>query len=189
MSLVNVFLRAEMEAEVRRQMASGASFTAFDISRRVQASGISERHRYLKSAVHEMYERGDMAGYTRKLITLPSGEQPYLYFPNPTRINRFAIARTRQTAQNTRQLDPWNRLRVPVKAMRAAGLRPGDSAWVSVNAVAATITITRTPKNGDRLYRVDRYGNLRLAVGKALAALGKPFQIATQQGIIQAQAR
>ena len=89
----NQFLIGEVEAEVARRVAAGDSFTALDVSRAVQATGIQERHRNLKVIVHDMYERGDMTGYTRTQITLPSGEQPFLYHPtNTTSFNRFAVA-------------------------------------------------------------------------------------------------
>ena len=187
MSLLNVFLRAEMEAEVRRRMANRAAFTAFDISRAVQASGVRERHSQLKSAVHDLYERGGMPGYTRRLVTLPSGKRPFLYSPRTLQANRFATAQNarRQTSPTIRNVDGWNRLRLPAKALREAGLAPGDSAWVSVDHQAQTVTITRSAKSGDRLYRVDCYGNLRLALGRDLAT---KFAIATQQGTVTAQA-
>lgn len=188
MSLLNAFLRAEMEAEVRRRMARHDSFTAFDISRAVQVSGVRERHQNLKPAVHELFERGGMPGYCRRVVTLPGGERPFLYTPTRPRQNHFAVAqnRTRQTAPGLRRLDTWNRLRFPAKALRDAGISPGDCAWVTVDSVAGVVTVTRSAKSGERLYRVDRYGNLRLALGRATTV--SQFAIATQNGTVIAQA-
>lgn len=91
----NQFLAAEIEAEVRRRMDARDSFTALEISRAVQATGVRERHLHLKNAVHAMFDRGAMPGYQRRLIALPGGGQPWLYFPatGPARTpNRFAVA-------------------------------------------------------------------------------------------------
>src|SRR5262249_23031558 len=139
----NQFIVGEVEAEVRRRIASGDSFTAFDISRAVQATGIQERHRNMKVIVHDMYERGEMTGYTRTQITLPTGEQPFLYHPDNAMIpNRFAVATNSpsQAVLNNKavlfgqnqpagiqvdsHLDGGNRLFLSVSLLRKAGFLP-----------------------------------------------------------------
>jgi hypothetical protein len=177
-SILNQFLIGEIEGEVCRQIAAGASFTALDISRAVQATGIRERHRNLKSAVHAMYERGDMPGYDRSLVTLTTGVQPFLYHPKAATNNRFATASTRQTAPDVRHLDPWNRLRLPARVLRDAGILPGDTMYAAVETTTAVVTLSRTPDpNGARAYRVDRYNNVRLALGMTIAAITLRFKL------------
>lgn len=53
---------------VRRAVAAGEMFTALDISRKVQAQGITERHNTLKYLVHDLFFTGQMGSdYTRTL--------------------------------------------------------------------------------------------------------------------------
>ena len=186
-NLANQFLIGEMEAAVRRQTDEGKSFTALDISRLVQATGVRERHRNLKAAVHEMYERGAMAGYARTLITLPAGEQPFLYHPAPpgSKIHRFATARNSVRASGPiRALDCWNRLRIPARALRDAGALPGDTVYVSVDAGGNVALTLQSQTNFSRAYRVDRYNNVRLTVGTPVAP---SFTVAvTKTGMVQA---
>jgi hypothetical protein len=177
-SILNQFLIGEVEAEVRRQIAAGTSFTAFDISRAVQATGIRERHRNLKGAVHAMYERGDMPGYDRSVVNLTTGEQPFLYHPKAATNNRFATASARQTAPDMRHLDPWNRLRLPARVLRDAGILPGDTVYAAVETTTAVVTLSSTPiPNAARPYRVDRYNNVRLALGMTIAAITLRFKL------------
>jgi hypothetical protein len=176
MSLVNSFLRAEMEAEVRRRMAQGASFTALEISRAVQQTG-----------VRALFECGGMPGYDRRTIALPCGGRPFLYFPcgAAPRVGGFATARTRQTSLRIRRPDAWNRLRLPAKALRDAGLAPGATAWVRWDAPRGVVVVGSDPTSGDRLYRIDRYGNLRLALGRGVRATA--FALTAQPGRLTAQ--
>jgi hypothetical protein len=178
---------AEMQAEVRQQMQRRASFTACDISRAVQASGVKERHQTLKAAVHQLFETGGMPGYSRRLITLPSGARPFLYFPRTASANRFAVARNRQTSPSVRVPDHWNRLRFPARTLREAGFAPGQSVWVTVDPSAQKITLSAATKSGDRLYRVDRYNNIRLALGTALTKNQFTIMV-SRQGEVTARA-
>jgi hypothetical protein len=100
--LINAFLRGEIEAEVRRQMAVRAVFTALTISRLVQATGVRERHRNLKDAVHAMYERGAMPGYERVIVVLADGSRPWLYRPRSENVFHTASNRRYVCAPNGR---------------------------------------------------------------------------------------
>lgn len=170
----------------------------------MQATGITERHRNLKEAVHEMYNRGDMPGYTRTLVQLPTGEQPFLYHPaylSPTSYgpggvivasapNRYASApnaprRVRATG-NTRSLDAWNRLRVPAQALRDAGILPGAqvAVWIDTNTGEVTLDANGT----GRTYRVDCYNNIRLSVGRFVAAMTQNYAVSVSApGVVVAQ--
>lgn len=97
----NQFLRGEIEREVCRRVARGALFTALDISRAVQAAGVRERHRNLKSVVHALWARGEMGRhYGRTLIRFGGGEEAFLYHPanvdprsyDTGAVNHFATA-------------------------------------------------------------------------------------------------
>ena len=195
-NLMNDFLIGEMEAAVRRRMDEAKPFTALDISRCVQGTGVRERHRNLKAAVHGMFERGAMPGYTRTLVTLPSGEQPFLYHPDdtPQTTHRFAVAanvprsgsslRASRTIGNVRALDAWNRLRIPARALRDAGLAPGDTVYAETDA-NGTVRLCAHPSapSAVRPYRVDRYNIVRLTLKLTTAY----FKIeATAQGRIEA---
>jgi hypothetical protein len=196
----NQFIVGEVEAEVQRRMAAGDSFTAFDISRAVQATGIQERHRHMKGIVHDMYERGDMPGYIRTQITLPTGEQPFLYHPDNRMIpNRFAVATNTGTKtlanhtaslfgqgrtalmQTVGHLDSDYRLRLPSSILRKAGFYPGDTVYIARDADTGTLTIRATPANAPdirptRSHRLQSC-NLRLTLGNVFAAVALRFLV------------
>ncbi|MDX1933270.1 MAG: hypothetical protein SFU56_11740 [Capsulimonadales bacterium] len=187
----------EVEAEVNRRIDAGESFTAFDISRAVQAAGVRERHRNLKVIVHDMFERGDMPGYTRTQITLPGGEQPLLYHPDNTAPagNRFAVAsnapsraagiarhiatmfgqRSAGPTPRTGSPDGANRLRLPLSVLRTAGFLPGDTVHIARDRKTRSLTISARPANAPdtrptRAHRLGN-GNLRLTVDAAIAGI------------------
>ena len=118
----NDFLRAEVEAETLRRVSLGESFTALQISRAVQAGGVSERHRVLKETVHELFARGGMPGYDRTPVLMPCGGRPFLYHPRQPG-TRFATAPQRDASQRT--VDRWNRLRLPARQTSGGGVRAG----------------------------------------------------------------
>jgi hypothetical protein len=119
-----------------------------------------------------------MPGYDRTLVTLPTGEQPFLYHPKAMTGNRFATATARQTAPDVRQLDPWNRLRLPARLLRDAGILSGDTVYAAVETTTAVVTLSSAPTpDAARPYRVDRYNNIRLTLGATIAAVTLRFKL------------
>ncbi|GAB4456393.1 MAG: hypothetical protein OHK0029_14210 [Armatimonadaceae bacterium] len=169
-----------VEAEVARRVGNGDSFTALEISRAVQAQGIRERHRELKLVVHELFEDGEMPGYDRHTIQLPSGERPFLYHPAAVRQNTFGTARNTTPSHSgttnplPRALRPgdavarWltgDRLRLPAPLLRAAGFYPGDTVYVAQEG--SKVALFALPGNAPlvhprRPYRIGPDNSVRL---------------------------
>jgi len=73
--------RQAVETEVLRRIAAQEMFTAWDITRAVQAQGFHQPHRVLKEVVHCLHRYGRMGGdYQRAVITVgDEGVQAFLY--------------------------------------------------------------------------------------------------------------
>jgi|GEM_PF-4514232 hypothetical protein len=166
----------EMEAEVFRRVFNGDSFTALEISRAVQARGIRERHRDLKVVVHALFENGDMIGYDRTPINLPTGERPYFYHPAQQKQSRFATATNTRMIRTTHAVrlgdsvlrtQNSDRLRLPSSLLRAAGFYPGDTVYVAQES--DTLVVYAQPGNAPivhprKPYRVGADNSVRVPV-------------------------
>lgn len=64
------------------KVANGEMFTAFDVSRTVQNLGHRERHTHMKHVVHDLFESGQLNGYSRTLIAVEQGKpEAWVYHP------------------------------------------------------------------------------------------------------------
>jgi hypothetical protein len=172
-----------IEDVIREKVDRGEMFTAFEISLQAQQRGVTERHRHLKQTIHQYFEGGHMGTvYTRTLIRIPGAPQaawlyhrtvddPAVYRPLDRTRMQPARSGARQQAHRTTAgygVDRRARVCVPVQLLRCAGLRPGDEAVVLVDPRTHTLALRKTCPSSARSrkltsYRVDRYGNVRIA--------------------------
>jgi hypothetical protein len=69
-----------VETVVNDKVQAGELFTAHDVTLEVRTRGHRSGHNEVRDAVHDYYDRGGFGiGYTRTIITVPSGSHPYLY--------------------------------------------------------------------------------------------------------------
>jgi hypothetical protein len=69
---------------VQDKINQGEMFTALDISRESQwKNDVHERHDNMKSIVHEMFHNGEMPGYDRTLINIPTIPQSVWCYYSP----------------------------------------------------------------------------------------------------------
>jgi bifunctional DNA-binding transcriptional regulator/antitoxin component of YhaV-PrlF toxin-antitoxin module len=172
-----------IEGVIREKVDRGEMFTAFDITREARRRGGTERHRHMKPAVHQFFDGGVMGSdYTRTLIAIPGAPCPaWLYHPtgagpagyqplDRSKMNHGTTAARRSGAGPGYGVDKRARICVPVRFLRRVGLRPGDEAVVVADRTGSGLALTRTrPRAGRKAvlasYRVDRYGNVRIAQG------------------------
>jgi hypothetical protein len=177
--------RQILEDVIRGKVDRGEMFTAFEISLEAQQRGVTERHRHLKQAIHQYFEGGHMGGvYTRTLIHIPEAPQaawlyhrtvddPALFRPLDRSRMRPARSGAGQRAPRTAAgygVDRRARVCVPVQLLRRAGLQPGDEAVVLVDRKTHSLALRKACPSSARSrkltsYRVDRYGNVRIAQG------------------------
>lgn len=64
------------------KVTNNEMFTAFDVSRAVQNMGNRERHMNMKEHVHDVFQTGQMTGYSRTLVAVEPGKpDAYVYHP------------------------------------------------------------------------------------------------------------
>lgn len=72
---------ATIRAVVQEWLVARRMFTAFEVSLACKERGIKERHRDMKTRVHEIiFEEGTAQNYTRMLMDVGAPEQAWLYY-------------------------------------------------------------------------------------------------------------
>jgi hypothetical protein len=183
----------QMVEEICAEMVKARKmFTAFDVSREARQRGTTERHRNMKQAVHDYFERGDMgADYDRLLVAIPGvSRKAWLYYlrsDDPALYQPQAVQAARKSRGGNLSgchVDRRARVCVPVRWVRQAGLHPGDSVYVLPDQSSKCLVLTsRCPTKGSQrsvlTYKVDRDGNIRIAKGtlQRAAITGQVFDI------------
>lgn len=143
--------RTVIEELVQDKIEKSEMFTAWDITRALSASGIKERHRDVKRVVHGLFADGEMEGYARKTVALPSvqGPAPWVYHPEGTDPNDYAnqgnIAPAKAATTTDDEDDEDDDT-----ASRLGGIRP--SRTVARTTLNPDGTIDRSAGNRDYLY-------------------------------------
>src|SRR5262249_43027218 len=169
-----------VEQLVQEKCRAGRMFTAFDVSREAKRRGSRERHRAMKHVVHRCFAQGTMPGYQRMLIGIPGTASPaWLYFHAQTDPSKYK-ALDRSTFPSSRcwaasrngyyRVDNRARVCVPVRLVRRAGFRPGESVWAVAARWLGRLLLTKSqPRRRGYVvigtYRVDKDGNVRIAQG------------------------
>lgn len=176
-----------IEEVVEEKVKAGEMFTAYDISLEVKKRGGYDRHRHMKKFVHDYHDRGLMGtDYERVLISIPGVKrQAYLYHPKSADPSTYkALPRRRRTSDAGCSLDRRSRVTIPVYWLRAAGLLPGNQAFVTSDSTSNALVLTKDkPKTKTAVvlqtYKVEKDGNVRVAkTTLALAGMkGKNFDL------------
>lgn len=72
-------LRAKIERAAKQWTVEGKMFTAFEISLRLKADGVQERHRNMKQEIHAALARVGGANYSRTLMDVGAPSQAWVY--------------------------------------------------------------------------------------------------------------
>jgi hypothetical protein len=180
--MCDILSQRTVEEVIREKVDRGEMFTAFEVSLEAQKRGVAERHRHLKHVVHQCFESGQMGGfYTRTLTLIPGAPQAAFLF-HRTADDPAAFRPLDRSPANPLGLGTGRRVKsaagygvdrrarvcVPVQLLRRAGMRPGDEAVVLVNRNRQRLALSKTRPASGRVqtlasYRVDRYGNVRIA--------------------------
>ena len=105
-----------MQATATALMGQSLMFTAYDVSRVLQAYGVRERHDNMRAAVHTLYGQGGMRGYERTSQDVGGERGPaWVYHPMGTDPKLYRSFHDADIAQVVQLLPP-----VP-KAIPAAG--------------------------------------------------------------------
>lgn len=111
---------------IREFINEGKMFTAFEVSLAAKAKGIQERHRNMRSLVHELiFEIGGPVGYTRTLRDVGAPEQAWVYHrpeDNPYRYQPLPRPGESPLAKPSKDLPKG--IRKPVRLQR--GTQPVD---------------------------------------------------------------
>jgi hypothetical protein len=160
-----------IEEVVEEKVRAGEMFTAFDISLEVKERGGHDRHRHMKKFVHDYHCRGLMGGdYDRTLMSIPGAKaQAWLYHPKSADPNTYKPQpRRKRTPKDGYRMDRRSRVTVPVAWVRAAGLLPGNQAFIAADSSSTALVVMRdcsAPKGFSVLqsYKVEKDGNVRIA--------------------------
>jgi len=184
------------------KVSQGEMFTALNVSRVAQAAGLKARHNSLKHITHASFEDGEMAGYTRTLITV-GGFQAWLYHEPTADISEYDGDESSQPSSQASiptmapatigiddddedddgddedededdSTDARGRVCIPVSMLNDLGLIAGDKAHV-VAGVDQLVLKARPPStNGDKVvvYQVDKSGNVRISKSRMKNLLG-----------------
>lgn len=201
-----------VETVVFEKCQAGDLFTAYDITKEVRnrvGRGTSVLHNDVKQEVHNMFANGQMgADYTRNLgnLSLPAGvSQPWVYHRTTDDVvnygqNAAAGQSTpppslqvsgddnddgvNKTSDGYYRVDARETLCVPKAMLAAIGLNPADEAYVSADALAGHVVVTKGLPDQTVLtplstYTVDKYGNVRITQATLVrgGVGGKEFEI------------
>lgn len=167
---------------VRAKVNDDEMFTAFDVSRIVQArqeeDGIPiERHRNMKDFIHDMMEQYVDSGLFEKTLCDVGAPSPaFIYHPAGTDTNGYIPQNraqpvnqpvnqpVKQFGQNGHRGDARGTLAVPSQMVRSAEFHTGDIAYVSngVRNGEQVLIIKKYPDDEFASYTVDSYDNIRI---------------------------
>jgi hypothetical protein len=184
MTMCDAATQQLIEQVLQEKVQRGEMFTALDVSLETQKRGVQERHRNMRQVVHQYFEGGYMGShYTRTLVSIPGAPSAawlyHLTSDQPANFQPLSRAGMNNRSQRARKasnpatdgysIDRRARVCVPVRLLRQAGFQPGDEAYVIVDGgsqgLALSKTCPRAHKQSLTSYRVDRYGNVRIAQG------------------------
>lgn len=86
-----------IEAVALEKVAAGEMFTAHDVTLEVRKRGHKASHTDVKDAVHDVYGRGLLLGYSRSTISVPGGN-PFLYHSQNDDPNTYSNIRGQNPA-------------------------------------------------------------------------------------------
>lgn len=162
---------AVTETAVESMIKDRKPFSAYDITVGLRSSGHKVFHANIKRIVHKLFSGGRMDDYHRTKTKYANATSPaYRYHPP---------GQKQDTAQGQQQpagsscpkpkvKDAKTILYVPSKMSRYIGLLPNGNAYIAV--VNGIIFIDKQQKNGYQKVSVDKYANVRIALGHLSAA-------------------
>jgi hypothetical protein len=178
-----------VEQVVLEKAQAGEMFTAYDVTKEVRkrvGRSVNVPHNEVKQEVHNFFANDQMGtDYTRTLGNIPGLQsQPWVYHHtanDPANYGAPSVVpqlppvspgsvpddAVNQTPQGTYKVDARDTLCVPKSLLVAAGLNPGEEAYVSADALAGHVVVSKSPPDGTVLtslstYTVDKYGNVRI---------------------------
>jgi hypothetical protein len=177
MAMCTVANQQIMEQVIREKVGRGEMFTAFEVSLEARGRGGDERHRHMKHVVHQAFTSGLMGtDYTRSLVSIPGGGSAWLFhrvWDDPGAFLPLARSHSQGNGHSRNgddgyRVDRRARICIPAGLLRRVGLQPGDEALVVASPRTTGLKLTRSLSPARRAkvlarYRVDRYGNVRIA--------------------------
>ena len=153
----------EIRAEVRQRVNARQSFTAYDITKYLRKWDFRGRHDKWKQIVHQMFDDGEMVGYTRELRDMGGAVPAWYYFHQSDYAAQQYTTNVAQTYTNPTSTIT-NIADQPAKSI-SLGLTSGyvqvaDEAPKQDTSPRIPVAVVSEPKEEEITARPDRRGTI-----------------------------
>jgi len=163
----------KVETQIEAVTGDRQMFTAFDITRRLRASGEQIRHSDIREVVHDMFREGELSdNYIRTLRNISQRDTAFVYHLPSHDLREYEPYALKPSDRDTKVPAPKcdvsrnskGRVRITKRFLKKIGVSGHDT--VMCYPVGRAIHIRRCPviprPSDAKVYHADEYGNIRL---------------------------